>query len=255
MKNVEFKIDINILKLFQYSDDEIIIVIKENNEQKWNYITDLYINQEVNSMAFWSYYGKNGKQTFHYAEYKKNHFIYSIILFNYKTGKIKSLFNKDILYGFGEWDDYMGQYQKEKETIIWSYDINLIENKFLFLNLFYYNKKYLHLDKIFNNEFIIYNINKNSFVTYEFIFDEFFNDFNYYELIPPKYIFVHKNKNIFYMFFDKTLYELKLKKDDFDIKNIKAFNDKSDGVEFQQLKNNIFYIFTNKTLYKIKLKE
>ena len=149
----------------------------------------------------------------------------------------------------------MGQYQKEKETIIWSYDINLIENKFLFLNLFYYNKKYLHLDKIFNNEFIIYNINKNSFVTYEFIFDEFFNDFNYYELIPPKYIFVHKNKNIFYMFFDKTLYELKLKKDDFDIKNIKSFNDKSDGVEFQQLKNNIFYIFTNKTLYKIKLKE
>jgi len=100
MKNVEFKIDINILKLFQFSDDEIIIVIKENNEQKWNYITDLYINQEVNSMAFWSYYGKNGKQTFHYAEYKKNHFIYSIILFNYKTGKIKSLFNKDILYGF-----------------------------------------------------------------------------------------------------------------------------------------------------------
>ena len=65
MKNVEFKIDINILKLFQFSDDEIIIVIKENNEQKWNYITDLYINQKVNSMAFWSYYGKNGKQTFH----------------------------------------------------------------------------------------------------------------------------------------------------------------------------------------------
>ena len=254
MKNVEFKIDINILKLFQFSNDEIIILIKENNEQKWNYITDLYIDKEINSMAFWSYYGENRSKTLYYAEYIKNHFIFSIILFNYKSGKINYLFNKDILYDFGEWDSYMGHYLKEKETIFWSYDINLIENKFLYLNLSYYNKIFKIFEKQFNNEFIIYNINKNSFVTYDLYFDEFYSNFNYYELIPPKYIFVHKNKNVFYMFFDKTLYELKLKKYDVDIKSIKVFNDNSDGVEFQQLQNNIFYIFTNKTLYKIKLK-
>jgi len=254
MKNVEFKIDINILKLFQFSNDEIIILIKENNEQKWNYITDLNIDKAINSMAFWSYYGKNGSKTLYYAEYIKNHFIFSIILFNYKSGKINYLFNKDILYDFGEWDFYMDYYLKEKETIFWSYDINLIENKFLYLNLSYYNKIFKIFEKQFNNEFIIYNINKNSFVTYDLYFDEFYSNFNYYELIPPKYIFVHKNKNVFYMFFDKTLYELKLKKYDIDIKSIKVFNDNSDGVEFQQLQNNIFYIFTNKTLYKIKLK-
>ena len=258
IKNVEFSTDINILKIFYLSNDEIIFLIKENNIQKWYYITDVSNLQDklCQYSPGWNYYGKNGSKNLYNLEYKKNHFIYSIIKFNYKTEKLNYLYNENIIYDFGELDNYNSRYIKEKETIIWSYDISLIENKFISFNIYYYNKKYdLNIKNIFENKFIICNINKNSSVIYNLNFEEFLNNFNFYVEIPPKYFFAHKNKNMFYMLFNKTLYEMKLKKDDdVEFRTIKIFNDDSSGIEFQILKNNIFYIITNKTLYKIKLR-
>ena len=259
IKNVEFSTDINILKIFYLSNDEIIFLIKENNIQKWYYITDVSNLQDklCQYSPGWNYYGKNGSKNLYNLEYKKNHFIYSIIKFNYKTEKLNYLYNENIIYDFGELDNYNSRYIKEKETIIWSYDISLIENKFISFHVYYYYEgNDIHFENrfynSFENKFIICNINKNSSVIYDLKFERFF--FNFDVEISPKYFFVHKNKNKFYMLFDKTLCEMILKKDDdVEFRTIKTFHDDSNGIEFQILKNNIFYIITNKSLCEIKL--
>ena len=217
----EKKAEIKIIKLLKLTENRIIIITKEKNKQTWGYST----NEEV-------------------SDFHCKYVIYSIILFDIKTGEKNILFTKDIFFKLYK------PYHTCLKTYIHSLDANLINDNYIYFNICFHKEKGNFEIKEFKNEFIIYDINKKSFVKHNLIFKEFnaltknsFNNFLSYKMGTN-----------FYLISASDLYEFKVTKNGIEKSFIYSFNENNNIVSYFKFQDNTFYIITNNYLYIFRLK-
>jgi len=227
----KYTTDIKVIKLFKLSENKMIIITKEKNKHTWAYNT----NEEVREISSW-FEG--------YVNLYCKYFIYSILLFDIKTEEISILYSREILYLLHEPNHYV------LETFIHSFDANIIGDNFIYFNICFHNKGWgYNFREEFKNEFVIYNINKKSFVEYNLAFKSL------NELIMDKFnnILSYKMKTNFYLIFGLDLYEFIVTKNGIEKSLICSF-DGNNTVKFFKFKKNTFYIITNNYFYIYKLK-
>jgi hypothetical protein len=217
----EKKTEIKIIKLLKLTENRIIIITKEKNKQIWGYST----NEQV-------------------SDFNCKFVIYSIILFDIKTGEKSILFTKDIFFKLHE------PYFTSLKTYIHSFDVNLINDNYIYFNICFHKEGVTCQIKEFKNEFIIYDINKKSFVKHNLIFKEFneltkdsFNNFLSYKM-----------RTNFYLISASDLYEFKVTKNGIEKSFIYSFNENNNIVRYFKFQDNTFYIITNNYLYIFRLK-
>jgi len=223
--------DIKIIKLMKMTENKIIIITKEENIQTWGYIT----NEEANDWL----------KGFFDIDFK--YVIYSIILFDIKTGEKSILYKKDIFYKLLEPNHNI------LKTYIYSLDANLINDNYIYFNICYYKEGLNYNVKKFKNKLIICDINKKSFVKHDLVF----KDFN--ELIMDRFnnIISYKMRTNFYLIFGLDLYEFKVTKNGIEKSLIYNFNENNNNNNFVKhfiFQDNTFYILTNNYLYIFRLK-
>ena len=223
--------DIKIIKLMKMTENKIIIITKEENIQTWGYIT----NEEANDWL----------KGFVDIDFK--YVIYSIILFDIKTGEKSILYKKDIFYKLLEPNHNI------LKTYIYSLDANLINDNYIYFNICYYKEGLNYNVKKFKNKLIICDINKKSFVKHDLVF----KDFN--ELIMDRFnnIISYKMRTNFYLIFGLDLYEFKVTKNGIEKSLIYNFNENNNNNNFVKhfiFQDNTFYILTNNYLYIFRLK-
>ena len=217
----EKKAEIKIIKLLKLTQNRIIIITKEKNKQTWGYST----NEEV-------------------SDFHCKYVIYSIILFDIKTGEKNILYTKDIFFKLYE------PYHLCLKTYIHYFDSNLINDNYIYFNICFHKEGGNSQIKEFKNEFIIYDINKKSFVKHNLIFKEFneltkdnFNNFLSYKM-----------RTNFYLISASDLYEFKVTKNGIEKSFIYSFNENNNIVRYFKFQDNTFYIITNNYLYIFRLK-
>lgn len=223
--------DIEIIKLMKMTENKIIIITKEENIQTWGYIT----NEEANDWL----------KGFVDIDFK--YVIYSIILFDIKTGEKSILYKKDIFYKLLEPNHNI------LKTYIYSLDANLINDNYIYFNICYYKEGLNYNVKKLKNKLIICDINKKSFVKHDLVF----KDFN--ELIMDRFnnIISYKMRTNFYLIFGLDLYEFKVTKNGIEKSLIYNFNENNNNNNFVKhfiFQDNTFYILTNNYLYIFRLK-
>ena len=148
----KYTTDIKVIKLFKLSENKIIIITKEKNKQTWDFNT----NEVVREISSW-FEG--------YAEFYCKYYIYSILLFDIKTEEISILYTRDIIYKLYESFHYV------LETFIHSFYANIINDNFIYFNICFHKKGWGYkFREEFKNEFIIYNINKKTFIEHNLAF-------------------------------------------------------------------------------------
>ena len=230
--------DITIIKILKLSDNKIIIITKEDNKQSWKFyagICDLYS-----------------------GHFKCNFCIYNIILYDINTGEKKNLYNKEIICKVEEKikDDYMGiENYTFNINVVHSFDSNIINNND---SIFYINICYSRNESPYKlvNDFIIYNINKNSFVKYNLKFKEFYSDLEIQNLNNK---IVYKTKTNFYFIYGWDFYEFKITKNGIQKLFFYSFNENNiinNNLEKYnlKLKGKNLYIKTSNYLYIFRLK-
>ena len=232
--NLEMKkyiTDIKVIKLFKLSENKIIIITKEKSKQTWAYST----NEKVREIYDW-FKG--------YVEFYCKYFIYSILLFDIKTEEINILYTREIMYKLLEPCHYV------LKTFIHSFDANIINDNYIYFNICFHKEGWgYNFREEFKNEFVIYNINKKSFVEHNLAFKSL------NELIMDNFnnILSYKIKTNFYLIFGLDLYEFIVTKNGIEKSLICSF-DGDNTVKFFKFKKNTFYIITNNYFYIYKLK-
>ena len=232
--NLEMKpytTDIKVIKLFNLSENKIIIIPKEKNKQRWAYST----NEKVREISDW-FKG--------YVEFHCKYYIYSILLFDIKTEEISILYKRKIMYKLYEPDHYV------LKTFIHSFDVNIINDNFIYFNICFHKEGWgYHFREEFKNEFVIYNINKKSFIEHNLAFKSLqelkMDNFNN--------ILSYKMNTNFYLIFGLDLYEFQVIKNGIEKSLICNFN-RNDIFKYFIFKNKAFYIITNNYFYIYKLK-
>jgi len=217
------KADIEIIKLLKLGEDRIIIITKEENIQSWGYSTD----EETSD--------KDCKYV-----------VFSIIIFDIKTGEKSVLCTRDYFF------EFLGLYHYILKTFVHSIDANLIGDNYIYFNICFHKEDYNHLIKEFKNDFIICDIKKKSFVKHNLIF----KDFNLNGLLMSNFnnILSYKKNTDFYLIFGLDLYEFKVTKNGIEKKLITNFNENNNFIKSFKFQGNTFYILTNNYLYIFRLK-
>ena len=229
----KYTTDIKVIKLFKLSENKIIIITKEKNKQTWAFNT----NEVVREISSW-FRG--------YAEFYCKYYIYSILLFDIKTEEISILYTRDIIYKLYEPCHYV------LETFIHSFDANIINDNFIYFNICFHKKGWGYkFRKEFKNEFIIYNINKKSFIEHNLAFksSQELNMDNFNNILSYK-----MNTN-FYLIFGLDLYEFKVTKNGIEKSLICNFNGNGNNiVKYFKFTKKTFYIMTNNyfCIYKLR---
>lgn len=227
------KFEIKIIKLLKLTEHRIIIITKEKNIQTWGYIPNE--EEEVKENDYWN------------VNFDFKYVIFSIILFDIKTGEKSILYTNDILYKLRE------TYHHIFKTYFHSFDANFINDNYIYFNICYHKEGSNYNEKEFKNEFIICDINKKTFVKHDLVF----KDFN--ELIMANFnnIISYKMRTNFYLIFGLDLYEFKVTKNGIIKSLICNFNENNNNnniVKHFIFQNNTFYILTNNYLYIFRLK-
>ena len=229
----KYTTDIKVIKLFKLSENKIIIITKEKNKQTWAFNT----NEVVREISSW-FKG--------YAEFYCKYYIYSILLFDIKTEEISILYTRDIIYKLYEPCHYV------LETFIHSFDANIINDNFIYFNICFHKKGWGYkFRKEFKNEFIIYNINKKSFIEHNLAFK------SHQELNMDNFnnILSFKMNTNFYLIFGLDLYEFKVTKNGIEKSLICNFNGNGNNiVKYFKFTKKTFYIMTNNyfCIYKLR---
>ena len=218
--------DIKIIKLIKLTENRIIIITKEKNKQTWGY---------------------SGNEKVDFYDFDCKYVVYSIILFDIKTGEKSILYTRDIFF------KYLEPYIYYLKTFIHSFDVNLINDNYIYFNICFHKEDINYNIKEFKNEFVICDINKKSFVKHDLVF----KGFN--ELIMANFnnIISYKNRTNFYLIFGLDLYEFKVTKNGIEKSLIYNFNENNNNnniVKHFIFQDNTFYILTNNYLYIFKLK-
>ena len=227
----EYTTDIKVIKLLKFSESSIIIITKEKSEQTWAYTT----NEEVREISSW-FEGD--------VDFNCEYIVYSILLFDIKTGEITILYTRDILYKLSE------PYHNVLDTFIHSVDANIINDNFIYFNVCFHKEGWgYHFQEEFKNEFVIYNINKKSFIMHVLAF-KILNEIEKNNFIN---ILSYKMKTNFYLVFDKDLYEFQVTKNGIEKLFFCRFNG-NNNIKYFKFQKKTFYIITDNYFYIFKLK-